>query len=321
MKHPIPLLVIAGAWGLLGQGCAQNQKGADSSTPTPALAVPVGGDSAFVSYDGVIHNLHRLTEDLYSGAVPKGEAAYDELASLGIRTVISVDGGAPDKALADRYGIRVVHLPIGYDGVSDERAAALSHAMATMPRPIFVNCHHGKHRGPAGLCVGAIGSGDITPQQAVAYLDMAGTSPKYKGLWRAAETMGVEPDSVLYDPSIELPERAQTGNFVDTMNALDGLNELLQDCADNRFNAPEDHPDLAPISLAGQIHNLLRSLEEDKHTLDAGPGFLAMMEASSAHALRVEQRLEADDLAGALGALDALTDSCNECHTKYRNNI
>ena len=109
-----------------------------------------------------LHNLHTLTPDLYSAAEPVGEPAYDELAALGIKTVISVDGIAPNKELADQYGIRVVHIPTTYDGITDEQSKQLAHAIATMPRPIFVNCQHGKHRGPAALCVGAIGAGEIT---------------------------------------------------------------------------------------------------------------------------------------------------------------
>ncbi|MFG0298265.1 MAG: hypothetical protein ACF8K1_01510 [Phycisphaerales bacterium JB047] len=267
-----------------------------------------------------LHNLHQLTPDLWSAGEPVGEDAYEELAALGIKTVISVDGVAPNKELAAQHGISIVHLPIGYDGISEQRSVELAHAIATMPRPIFVNCHHGKHRGPAALCVGAIGSGDISNEQANAYMTLAKTSPKYKGLWKAADVAQPLSEEVLYDEAIELPEEAQIEDFIEAMAEVDRHYEHLQDCADNNFNAPEDHPDLAPISLAGQIHNLLRGMEDDKETAEGGPEFYDMLIASRDRASELETRLEHNDIKGAYESLRLLSQSCSDCHTKYRNN-
>lgn len=268
----------------------------------------------------VLHNLHQLNADLWSAGEPAGELAYEELAAIGIKTVISVDGVAPDKELAAQHGITVVHLPIGYDGISDQRSRELAHAIATLPRPIFVNCHHGKHRGPAALCVGAIGSGDISTQTAIEYMTTAQTSPKYAGLWEAAQQAHKQPDGVLHDQSIVLPEAAEIEDFVEAMAEVDRLYEFLQDCADNNFEAPQEHPDLAPISLAGQIHNLLRGMEDDQAVVDGGAEFFEMLITSRDRASDLESRLEQDNIAGAYESLKLLTDSCSDCHTKYRNN-
>jgi hypothetical protein len=43
-----------------------------------------------------IHNLFRVTANLYSGSGPEGEKAFAALAKLGVKTVISVDGAKPD---------------------------------------------------------------------------------------------------------------------------------------------------------------------------------------------------------------------------------
>ncbi len=268
-----------------------------------------------------LHNLHQFTPDLWSAGEPVGEPAYEELAALGIRTVISVDGVAPNKELALQHGIRVVHLPIGYDGVNAQRTKELAHAIATMPRPIFVNCHHGKHRGPAALCVGAIGAGEITNAQAVAFMTLAGTSSKYHGLWHAADTAQQLSADTLLDDSIELPEQAVIEDFVEAMAEVDRLHEFLWDCADNGFAPPVDNPDLVPISLAGQIHNLLRGMADDQIVMQEGPEFADLLRTNQEHASAVETKLEQNDLAGALESLNMLTDSCNDCHTKYRNNI
>ncbi len=296
------------AIGLALSGCAGSQR----QQPEADNAASHGAHA--------LHNLHQLTPGLWSAGEPVGEPAYDELAALGIRTVISVDGVAPNKELAARHGITIVHLPIGYEGISEQRSRELAHAIATMPRPIFVNCHHGKHRGPAALCVGAIGSGDITSEQAAEFMKIAGTSPKYTGLWKAAANATVLSEADLHDDSIVLVEEAEIEDFVEAMAEVDRLYEFLQLCADNNFNAPADHPDLAPISLAGQIHNLLRGMEDDQAVADAGPDFFDMLIVSRDPASQLETQLEQNDIQGSFATLKLLTDSCSDCHTKYRNN-
>lgn len=53
----------------------------------------------------------RIHAHVISGGLPEGNAAFEELKSLGIKTVISVDGAKPDVARAEKYGLRYVHLP------------------------------------------------------------------------------------------------------------------------------------------------------------------------------------------------------------------
>ena len=267
-----------------------------------------------------LHNLHQLTPDLYSAAEPVGDPAYAELAALGIKTVISVDGIAPNKELAQRYGIEVVHIPTTYDGISDEQSRALAHAMATMPRPIFVNCHHGKHRGPVALCVGAIGSGDINNAKALEFMTIAKTSPKYKGLWKAAQDARPLSEADLHDSSIVLVEQAVIDDFVEGMAELSRLSDLINDCADNAFRAPENHPDLAPISLAGQIHNLFRDMEDDRETIEHGPEFRNLLITSRDLASKLEMQIEHDDIDGAYESLQMLMESCSDCHNQFGRN-
>src|SRR5581483_3702797 len=69
-----------------------------------------------------LKNAHRLTDRVLSGAQPEANVAFRELAALGVKTVISVDGAAPDVASAHKAGLRYVHLPIGYDGIPAARA-------------------------------------------------------------------------------------------------------------------------------------------------------------------------------------------------------
>ena len=67
-----------------------------------------------------IENIHPLTPQLISGGQPKGDAAFSQLAEMGVKTIVSVDGAKPDLELAKKHGLRYVHIPIGYDGVGAE---------------------------------------------------------------------------------------------------------------------------------------------------------------------------------------------------------
>ncbi|MCA9277029.1 MAG: hypothetical protein KDA29_13490 [Phycisphaerales bacterium] len=311
ISHSIPVFIIVAGLALSGCSSSQTTQSSDNTAVT---------DSPASHEEHALHNLHQLTPDLWSAGEPVGEPAYAELAALGIKTVISVDGVAPNKQLAQRYGIEVVHIPTTYDGITEEQSRALAHAMATMPRPIFVNCHHGKHRGPAALCVGAIGSGDISNAQALEFMTIAKTSPKYKGLWKAAETARPLSEAELHDNSIVLVEAAVIEDFVEGMAELSRLSDLLNDCADNGFRAPENHPDLAPISLAGQIHNLFRDMEDDRETIEHGPEFRNLLITSRDLASKLEKQIEHDDIDGALDSLQLLMESCSDCHNQFGRN-
>ncbi len=294
--------------GLLAWGCANTQKGYKRGHETQATQPPQ-----------VLKQVYPLVDGLWSGGEPKGRSAYEQLASMGIKTVISVDAVPPDQALADEFGIRIVHLPIGYDTISDQRAKQFAHALATLPRPIYLHCHHGKHRGPAAIGVGAIGTGEITTQQALEFMTLAGTSESYHGLWRAADQAQRLDDSILFDTTIELPAIADIGDFAQAMSEIDRLNELLWICADNDFIAPDDHPDLAPSSIAGQMRNMLRQLEADKLTVQEGPIFEELLIESRDLASQLETQIDFGDIENAMASMNAFTESCVRCHEQYRD--
>ena len=88
------------------------------------------------------------SDRVYSGGQPEGDEAFATLRKLGVKTLISVDGTKPDVERAAKFGLRYVHIPHGYAGISSNTAARLAKAAATVEGPIFVHCHRGKHRGP-----------------------------------------------------------------------------------------------------------------------------------------------------------------------------
>src|SRR6185369_3881462 len=100
-----------------------------------------------------LHNVLLAADGIYSGSEPHGEEAFAGLAKMGIKTILSVDGARPDVELARQHGLRYVHVPIGYDGISPSAGETLAAAAREAQGPLYVHCHHGKHRGPSATAV------------------------------------------------------------------------------------------------------------------------------------------------------------------------
>lgn len=73
---------------------------------------------------------------MLSGSSPESDEAFAALSRLRVKTIISVDGAQPDVASAHRHGLRYVHLPHGYGGISTEVQLRLVKAARTLPGPI-----------------------------------------------------------------------------------------------------------------------------------------------------------------------------------------
>ena len=134
-----------------------------------------------------LHNLFQIGTALYSGSRPEIAQDYEELRRLGIRTIVSVDGAVPQVEMARESGIRTVHLPLGYDGVSHQAQAALAQVIKTCESPIYIHCHHGKHRGPAAAAICGILTEAINRTESLQFLSAAGTSQDYAGLWQSVK--------------------------------------------------------------------------------------------------------------------------------------
>ena len=93
-----------------------------SLVPVLAAALIASGPSGGLP----IENFREVGSDLCVGGDPAGDAAFRALAERGVKTVVSVDGAKPDVATARKYGLRYVHIPIGYDGVPEKAGLSLA---------------------------------------------------------------------------------------------------------------------------------------------------------------------------------------------------
>src|SRR5262245_50694284 len=212
-----------------------------------------------------LHNLFRATTNIFSGSAPDSGAAFAEIAALGVKTMISVDGGKPDVALARQHGLRYIHLPIGYNGVPPGRVAELVKAAQSSSGPVYVHCHHGLHRGPAAVAVLCEATAAWTTNQAVAWMKQAGTSVDYGGLYRSA--MEFRPPAAGTLPRLsDLPEIAKTSSIVEAMVAIDEEFDRLKAAQKAQWKSIPNQPDVVPSRTAAILWEHFREMARMEDT-------------------------------------------------------
>ncbi|HJQ79740.1 MAG TPA: hypothetical protein VJ828_07280, partial [Lacipirellulaceae bacterium] len=208
-----------------------------------------------------LHNLINVTSRLYSGSEPHGEEGIASLQMLGVKTIVSVDGAKPKVELARKYGLRYVHVPIGYDGIHEEAGQMLARLVREAEGPIYLHCHHGKHRGPAAAAVACIAGGDMSTDEAIEFLVRAGTSKDYAGLWRDVKAYTRPPANAKLP---ELVEVAEVGSFAAAMSQVDRAFDSVKLSRDAKWTVPAEHPDIVPaqeaLLLQEGLHEAARNL-------------------------------------------------------------
>ncbi len=285
---------------LLLVGCAPK--------PVPMVAVvPEAHEAAG------LHNLHRVSPNLWSGSSPEGDAGFASLQSLGIKTVISVDGARPEVAIAEKYGLRYVHLPVGYDGIPRERVLEIAKAVRDLPGPVYVHCHHGKHRGPAAvaairLCLDP----DFTPEQAEAWMKQAGTDARYTGLFKLPKHLKRPTKEELDAAPGDFPAVARVADLTRTMVEIDGTWDKLK--AAKHANWPD------PAKSAGDAVLLIEHYREAKRLpYPPQPEFAKFLAAAETEAGMLEWSLRRPDVKSADAAFAASQALCQRCHGEFRD--
>ena len=257
----------------------------------------------------------EVSAKIFSGAQPERKSQFAALRARGVRTVVSVDGAAPDVESASSFGLRYVHIPIGYDGISSQASRDLAAIVGQSGGSIFIHCHHGRHRGPAAAAIAAMSLGEIDNVQANQILDQAGTGQQYAGLWR---------DVANYKRPLKTPsttgllETAETSMLVRSMSQLgrsfESFNELQ-----NRSKSLEHGPlDKSASHLAWLVkegfNESMRSPEVTSN-LELGRWMREAQRLSNEFRKAVDRH----DQSGVIRLLNSLNESCVQCHRTYRN--
>ena len=297
----LSVLIIAPAWW--GSLLAQPQ------TPPPYRPMQLQG----------LDNVYAVAGRFFSGSVPQTDADFALLQKLGVKTVLSVDGAPPDVERAAKVGLRYVHVPFGYDGIPATNVLRLIRAAQTLPGPVYVHCHHGKHRGPAAVAVMCEGVAGWEPALAERWMKLAGTATNNAGLYRSAATFNAPSPEALAAVSTNFPSRVAVAPLAGIMVQIDQRWDALKAAQKQDFPAPT-----APNGL--QLQELFHEAHRTGAGTTRGDRFESALQSADTLAADLTRQLTALDtqrtaewVTAATEALRAVGKSCAACHRNFRD--
>lgn len=342
-SRPQAALLLASCLSL-SLGCAEkctrepgsDEGGARAAPPVPAPLVFEG-----TAYDRAgatrlparkaeefpgLHHVYRLSPDMISGSEPDGEEAFRHLAAMGVKTIVSVDGKTPDAATAGKYGIRYVHLPIQYKGITPDETLRLAKTYRELEGPIYTHCFHGQHRGPAAAAIGRIVRDGASRDTAIAEMrQYCETSKKYEGLYLAIAKGEIPSASATaayrWDFPSAQPFRGFRRGMVDVSRCFDPLQQMVK----GGFRPLAEHPDLDPANESAKLAELFAAIEASDEAKRRPEDFRAWLSQSVQDSAQLRDLLgraregEAPAVADATEALRKVEATCNACHAVYRN--
>jgi protein tyrosine phosphatase (PTP) superfamily phosphohydrolase (DUF442 family) len=305
--------------GWLATACQQAQhQQAQHDQPLARIEAPAATAAKAVDATG-LHNMVAYSGECISGAVPEGEAGLATLKAMGIKTVVSVDGATPDVAAAEALGLRYIHLPISYDTVSPERQRELAQVIANAEGPIYMHCHHGKHRSAAALGSAMVLAGKLTPEQAVERMKVSGTSKDYQGLWKAVQEAQPLPAAALQADVTKFPKVSKVSGLVALMNELDVVIDNVKASHGAAWGVPANHPDLVPAKETKRLASVYEQMQSDPESREYPADYQSMLEKSLAAARALDAAVRSGDKTAADAQYSIVQKGCKECHKVYRD--
>jgi protein tyrosine phosphatase (PTP) superfamily phosphohydrolase (DUF442 family) len=316
-------LVIAGLLALSGGGLFLTTAAAEDPPANPPAGAPPAAAPDDTEAKKCIHNFFHLSKNFMTGAQPENDEDFKALAAAGVKVILTVDGSRPDVEGAHKYGMRYVHIPIGYDGIDDETTLKIAQAFSSFDGPFFVHCHHGKHRGPAACAIGRILLDGISSTQAVAEMKRAGTGQQYKGLYRVPKEFRVSPKTKLkVDPST-FAEVTSPKGITAAMVETDKIWMRVKIVHDAKWSVPKDHPDLDPAHEALMLTENFREIRRMLDTSKPDPNFAGQLADAEKYSVDLTASLQKDklDVKAADKAYDNVGKTCTSCHAQFRDNV
>lgn len=273
-----------------------------------------------------LRNVFSLGQGIYSGSSPLRDEDFAALKRLGVKNIVSVDGARPLADLARKHGMLYVHLPHGYDGIKPELRLKLAKAAQILEPPVYVHCHHGKHRGPAAAAVMRMSSQGWGAAQAKAFLETAGTAANYAGLYEAVRSFRPPSERELGDTPSDFVEAAEVGGLVEAMVRVDAQWENLKAARAAAYGTPTDHPDLKPANEAVILWELYREAQRLPEVEESAAALRDKFKTAEAGAKEAERLLgvfAARPTPGLRAELDRVFDgmgrACSSCHKEHRD--
>lgn len=268
-----------------------------------------------------VPNHRRVSDRIHCGGTPVGDEALSQLVEMGIRTIVSVDAAKPNIEHAKSWGLRYVHIPIGYDGIDSHARRSLVRLVREVKSPIFIHCHHGVHRGPVAAAIAGLAAGDLNQQEALKSLEEAGTSKVYDGLWDAVAEFRVPPADA------ELPPLVETAPVRDLAARMAEI-DRYHDTAQRRILVSTESKDDVRIRgleeqallLRESFHELRRIGEfKNRSAFDDWPLFDNWISRAETEAKAMQLALNRHDIATAARHVKRLSQTCVGCHQRFRD--
>jgi protein tyrosine phosphatase (PTP) superfamily phosphohydrolase (DUF442 family) len=273
-----------------------------------------------------LHKVFRITDKLLSGSSPEGDAGFESLQKLGVKTILTVDGATPDVGRAHKFGMRYVHIPIGYDGVPMEAALRMARAVRDLPGLVYIHCHHGQHRGPASAAaVHLLLDPKCTVQTALAEMKRAGTDPKYTGLYAAPANIRRLGPVDLDKVDAGFPESVKPAAFAQVMVRIDEQWDKLKEIKAASWKPTHTEPNSTPGHQALLLNELWREAVRMPEIRARPPDFQSWLRRAVDASTKLETALACEagkpgvDALAAEDAFKAVAASCTQCHAKYRD--
>lgn len=273
-----------------------------------------------------LHNVFPIGDKVISGSSPEGRAGFQSLHAMGIRTIISVDGAKPQVDLAREQGLRYVHIPIGYDGLPRESLLHLVRASQELPGPVYIHCHHGKHRGPtAAVAVQMCLDDSYSRDRAHADLQRAGTDPHYQGLFASIEAFKRPTAEELCSAPADFPEIAVVPDLVALMVQLDEYWEQLGQVRAAGWKPPANAPDLDPHHVTLMILEQYREMNRLPKVQEREPAYRELSQRAESEMAQFEGIMRDARSAATITPEKAeqwfqlVKRTCRDCHIRYRD--
>jgi hypothetical protein len=228
--------------------------------------------------------------------------------------------------------MRYVHIPIGYDSIPAEKQLLLSQTIAQMPKPIFVHCHHGKHRGPATAAIMARFGLGTSAADATLFMQQAGTSPDYSGLYESVSRFAAPDPKTVAELKSPLPETVDVSTMVDLMveidTRMDNLKAWSSIALEPKQGLAGTRSGIDPIQEAIQLRELVRDsarLPECRDRPAAFTGHFSQLETDLTRwvdSLKAQKDLNQLPPAAQKNLaiiLKSAAGQCTGCHRSYRD--
>lgn len=258
-----------------------------------------------------LENVLLVGDGIYSGSEPVKETDYQWLADQGIQTLVSVDRVPPNVELARQFGLRYVHIPIGYGQMERKQQLAIVRAIRETDKSIYFHCHRGQHRGPAATALACIAAEIFSHNDGSQFLKLAGTSRHYQGLWDSVQNF-VSPSRDSELP--ELEESVVPAHLAESMAQIDRSWREIEKLSRKKWQ-PIGARDVERVRLLGDGLRV-----SGRHASDEfDDEFRRMMSQAAEHVSRLENALERGNSEQAGREFANIRENCQQCHERFRD--